>query len=116
MAYVVFKDLPRRIASDKVLPDKAFNIIKNPKYYGYQNGLPSIVYSFLDKKSSGSAVKTEIMSYQESAEELRKPIIRKFDKRKVHSSFMDNVWGADLADMQLISKSNKGIHFVIICY
>ena len=60
MAYVVFKDLPRRIASDKVLPDKAFNIIKNPKYYGYQRGLPSIVYSFLGKKSSGSAAKTKL--------------------------------------------------------
>ena len=33
MAYENFKDLPRRTASDEVLLDKAFNIVKNPKYY-----------------------------------------------------------------------------------
>ena len=47
------------------------------------------------------------------AEELRKPIIRKFNKRKVHSPFRDNIWGADLADMQLISKFNRGFRFLL---
>ena len=44
------------------------------------------------------------------AKELHKPIIRKFKKRKVYSSFKYNIWGADLADMQLISKSDEGIN------
>ena len=52
-------------------------------------------------------VKSEIMPNQELAKELHKPIIIEFVKRKVHSFFIDNVWGADLADMQLISKFNK---------
>ena len=56
MAYGDFKDLARRTASDKVLRDKAFNIAKNPKYDGYQRGLASIAYKFLDKKSKGSGV------------------------------------------------------------
>ena len=43
MAYGDFKDLARRIASDKVLRDKAFNIAKNSKYYGYQRGLAFMV-------------------------------------------------------------------------
>ena len=47
------------------------------------------------------------------AEELHKPIIRKFKKRKVYSGFKDNIWGADLADMQLISKFNKGFRFLL---
>ena len=47
------------------------------------------------------------------ANELHKPIIRKFKKRKVHSSFKDNIWGADLADMQLISKYSKGIEYLL---
>ena len=47
------------------------------------------------------------------AEELHKPIIRKFLKRKVYSGFKDNIWGADLADMQLISKFNKGFRFLL---
>ena len=50
---------------------------------------------------------------EQLAEELRKPIIRKFKKRKVYSTFKDNIWGADLADMQLLSKYNKGIRFLL---
>ena len=50
---------------------------------------------------------------QQLAEELHKPIIGKFEKRKVYSSFKDNIWGADLADMQLICKFNKGICFLL---
>ena len=58
MAYGDFKDLARRIASDKVLRDKAFNIAKNPKYDGYQRGLASMVYKFFAKMSAGSGVNT----------------------------------------------------------
>ena len=72
-----------------------------------------MVYKFFDKKTSGSSIKNENMSKQQLAEELRKPIIRKFKKRKVHSPSIDNIWGADLADMQLISKFNKGIRFLL---
>ena len=49
MAYGGFKDIARRTASDKALKDKAFNIVKNPKYDGYQKGLTSMVYTFFDK-------------------------------------------------------------------
>ena len=47
------------------------------------------------------------------AEELHKPIIKKFEKRKVQAAFKDNIWGADLADMQLLSRYNKGIRFLL---
>ena len=47
------------------------------------------------------------------AEELHKPIIRKFKKRTVYSRSKDNIWGADLADLQLISKFNKGFIFLL---
>ena len=67
----------------------------------------------LIKKSSGRDIKTENVSNKKLAEELHKPITRKFKKRKVHSSFIDNIWGDDLADMQLISKFNKGIRFLL---
>ena len=50
---------------------------------------------------------------RELAEELHKPIIAKFEKRKVYSSFIDKIWGADFADMQLISKFNTGIRFLL---
>ena len=53
------------------------------------------------------------MSNKELAEELHKPINRKFENRKVHSPFIDNIWDADFTDMQLISKFNKGIRFLL---
>ena len=53
------------------------------------------------------------MSDQQLAEELHKPTIRKFKKRKVHSTFIDNIWGVDLADMQLVSKFNEGFRFLL---
>ena len=76
--------------------------------------------NFLIKKTSvgvallgnKSVVKNENMSNKKLPEELHKPIIRKFEKREVHSLFIDNMWGADLADMQLISKFNKGRRFL----
>ena len=86
--------------------DKAFNIAKNPKYDGYQRGFALMVYKFFDKKTFGGTLKNEIISNKELAEALHKPIIRKFGKRKVHSPFIDNIWGTDLADMQLIGKFN----------
>ena len=47
MAFGDFKDLTRRIASNKILRDKAINIVKNIKYHGYQRILASVVYNFL---------------------------------------------------------------------
>ena len=76
MAYVDFKDLAKRTASDKILRDKAFNIAKNPKYDWYQRGLASMVYKFFDEKSTGSGIANE-PNYQ-LANEFHKPIIRKF--------------------------------------
>ena len=112
MAYGDLKYLTKRTAAYKVLRDKAFNIAKNPKYDGYQHGLASMVDKFFVKKSSGSGIKNENISNNELAEELQKPIIRKFEKRKVHSPFLDNIWAVELADMQLISKFNKGFKFL----
>ena len=111
MAYGKFKDLIERTQSHKVLKDKAFKIASNPKYDGYQRGLASMVYKFFDKKSSGSGIANE-PNYQ-LANELHKPIIRKFKKRKVYSSFRDNIWGVDLADMQSLSRYNKGIKYLL---
>ena len=111
------KDLTKRTIADKILRDKAFNIAKDPKYDGYQRGLASMVYIFFEKKSKGSGTKhanTKLRPQnQQLAEELHKPIIKKFEKRKVHAAFKDNIWDADLADMQLLSRYNKGIRFVL---
>ena len=115
MAYGDFKDLTRRTNFDKILREKAFRFPKNPKYYAYQRNLASMVYTFFDRKIFACAVTYKNMTNQELAEELQKPIIRKFEKRKAYSFFIDNIWGTDLADMQLISKSNERICF-LLCF
>ena len=103
MAYGDFKGLKRRTA-------------KNPKYDGYQRGLASMVYKFFDKTSTGSCIaNNDIKQNLRLAKELHKPIIRKFKKRKVYSGYRDNIWGVDLADMQLIRKFNKGFRF-LLCF
>ena len=73
------------------MEDKAFEIAGNPKCDGFQRGLASMVYKFFDKKSNGSGIKNEIKENQQLANEPHKPIIRKFKKRKVYSSFKDNI-------------------------
>ena len=70
-----------------------------------------MVHKFFDKKSKGSGIVNE-PNYQ-LANELHKPIIRRFKKRKVYSSFRDNIWSVYLADMQSLSKYNKGIKYLL---
>ena len=60
-----------------------------------------------------SGNKNKNISNKKLAEELHKPIIRTFNKRKVQSPFIDNIWLADLAHMQLISKFNERFRFLL---
>ena len=120
-AYADHKDLINRTEADKVLRDKAYDIASNPKYDGYQRGLASMVYNFFDKKSTGSGIKKDTAkpsSLERSslilADELHKPIINKFNKRKVYSQFKDNIWGVDLADMQSLSRKIKALNIFYV--
>ena len=123
-AYADHKDLITRTEADKVLRDKAYDIASNPKYDGYQTGLASMVYKFFHEKSpaeltakpsslarTGSGFKKPSSSIL--ADELHKSIIRKFNKTKVYSQFKDNIWGVDLAEMQSLSRKNKGIKYLL---
>ena len=116
-AYAKYKYVENRLISDQKLRNSAYDIASNPIYDGYQRGLASMVYKFfdskvvpLDKKTvSGKGVKNnEIL-----AEELHKPVTKKFNKRKVYSQFKDNICGVDLADMRLLSKQNKSIRYLL---
>ena len=67
-----------------------------------------MVYKFFDKKTgSGISVNEEL------AEELRKPVIKKFKKRKVYARFKDNIWAADLAEMGSLSSKNKNVKYLL---
>ena len=110
-AYKKYKSLKERTQSDIILKNKAYKIATDSKLDGFKRALASMVWKFFGKRSKkvlGSGIKNKQL-----ADELHKPIIRTFKKRKVYSSFKDNVWGADLADMQLITKFNKGIRYLL---
>ena len=141
-AYAKYKDVEKRLKSDQKLRNSAYDIASNPKYDGYQRALASMVYKFFDSKVAPLDKKTmsgkgnvkhtakhtakpsslERSSLERTkevnkilAEELHKPVIKKFNKRKAYSQFRDNIWGVDLADMQSLSKKNK-INIINIFY
>ena len=123
--------MENRLISDQKLRNSAYEIASNPKYDGYQRGLASLVYKFFDSKvapldkktmsGKGIANHTAKPSSLERtgnnkflAEELHKPVIKKFNKRKVYSKFRYNIWGVDLADMQPLSKKIKVLNIFYV--
>ena len=116
-AYAKYKDVENRLISDQKLRNSAYDIASNPVYDGYQRGLSSMVYKFFDSKVAPLDKKTMsgkgIKSNKILAEELHKPVIKKFNKRKVYLQFKDSIWGVDLADMKLLSKQNKSIKYLL---
>ena len=129
--YTKYKDAENRLISDQKLRNSAYDIASNPKYCGYQRGLASMVYKFFDSKvvpldkktmsDKGNAKSTAEPSSLERtrnnkilAEDLHKPVIKKFNKRKVYSQFRDNTWGVDLAYMQSLSKKIKVLNIFYV--
>ena len=99
---------------DKKSKGSGFNIeIKHNEQLAKQRGIAFMVYKFFDEKSKGSGFNIEVKHNEQLAKELHKPITRNFEKRTVYSRFKDNIWEADLADMQLISKFNKEFRFLL---
>ena len=116
-AYAKYKDVENRLISDQKLRNSAYDIASNPKYDGYQRGLASMGYKSFDSKVAPLDKKTMsgkgIKNNKILAEELHKPVIKKFNKRKVYSLFRDNIWGVDLADTRSLSKKNKGVKYLL---
>ena len=89
-AYSDSKDLAKRSISDKILKDRAYEIAKNRNYDGYQRALASMVYKFFDKKTgSGISVNEPL------AQELHKPVIKKFKKEK-HRQDLKTLFGQQI--------------------
>ena len=76
------------------MKDRAYEIVRNCKYDGYQRTLASMINKFFGKKAGPGVSVNEKLS-----EELHKPVIKKFERRKVYVNFKDNIWAADLAEV-----------------
>ena len=102
------KELAKTTISDKILKIRAYEIARNPGYYGHERALAIIVYKFFDKKTgSGISVNEQL------AEVLPKAVTKKFTRRKVYPIFKDNMWAADLADMRSLSSKNKNVKYFL---
>ena len=85
---------------------KTHEIAINPKYDAYQRGLGSMMYKFVDKKIGSGVNVNEVL-----AQELHKPVIKKFRKIKVYERFKDNIWVADLAEMASLYSKSCGVKY-----
>ena len=89
------------------MKDRAYEIDRNRKYDEYQRA-SSMVYMFFDKKT-GSGVSVN----EQLAEELHKPVIKKFKRRKVYARFKDRIWAAHLVVMESLSSKNKNVKYLL---
>ena len=89
--------------SDNILNNRASEVTINRKYNGYQRALATTVYNFFRKKTGSRAIvtnKSGVSLNEQQAEELHKPIIKKFKRKKVYPRFQENIWAADLTEME----------------
>ena len=90
------------------MKDRAYEIARNLGYDWYHRALASMVYKVFDKKTgSGASVNEQL------AKELHKPVTKKFKKRKFYVRFKDNIWPADLAEMDSLSSKNKNVKYLL---
>ena len=97
------KYVAKRTISDRILKDKANEIAINPRYDGYRRRLASTVYKFFDKKT-GLVAKPSVK--EEVAQKVHRPVTNKFKRKKVYARLKDNVWVADLAEMESLPSKN----------
>ena len=102
MGYSKYQDLTITKQLNKVLRDQVFKIASNPKDDGYQRALASMVFKFFDKKTKGNGV--NFMPNNSLKMNFINQLSENSKEGKFILPFKDNIWGVDLADMQLISK------------
>ena len=67
-----------------------------------------MIYQFFDKKTGSG-----ISANQQIAEDLHKPVIKKFKRRKIYARLKYNIWAADSAEMEPLSSKNKNIKYLL---
>ena len=113
-AYANNKDLTKKTVPDKILEDKAYQSVINPKYDGYQKRLASLVYKLFDpskiESGAGSKVRTNVNKVL--AQELHQ-WLKKSKKEKCMQGFKDNIWAANIAKIGSLSSMNCGVKYLL---
>ena len=91
-----------------MIRDRTYEIPRNSNYDRYGRASASMVSKFFDKKTN-----SVISPNEQLAEELYKPVIKKLKRRKVYVRFKDNIWAADLAEMESFSSKNKNVKYLL---
>ena len=113
MPYGDFKDLTRRTTSDKILRDKHSILLRIQNTMDIKRVLLQWFVNFLIKKLQVEQLKMKVFLIKNYLKNYLNQLLENSGKEKYTPSFIDNIWGADLADMQLISKFNKGFRFLL---
>ena len=108
VAYSDSKNLAKRTVSDKILKDKANDIVIIPKHDGQQRRLVNMVYKTFDNKTGLAA-----SINKEVSEELHKLVIKKIKRRKVCARFKDTIWPACLAEMRSLFSFNRNVNYLL---
>ena len=107
-AYSDSKDLAKKTISDRILKDRPYENARNHGYNGCQRALASMVYKIFDMKT-GSGVSVN----EQLDEEIHKPAIKNFKRRKVYARFKGNIWAADLVKIESLSSKNKNAKYLL---
>ena len=117
-AYSESKDLAKRTIAGTISKNRSYEIARNHGHDVYQMVLAKLVYKFFDKKTRSGGIATSkagVSVNQQIAEDLHKPEAKKIKKRKVYARFKDNIWAADLAEMESLSSKNKNVNY-LLCF
>ena len=95
---------------------RPYEIARNRGYDGYQRALARLVYKLFLKKTGSEAIATSkvgVSVNEQLVEKLHKTVTKKFKRRKVYARFKDNIWAADLSEMELFSSKNKSVKYLL---
>ena len=102
------KYLPKRTISGKVLKDRAYEIELNSTYDGYQRELASMVYTLFYKKKGSGLNANDVL-----AQQLHKPVNKKFKSRKFYSRIKYNIWETDFVEMGSFSSCSWDVEYLL---
>ena len=116
-AYSDRKDLPKKTISVKILKDKAYEIATNSIYDDYNGGLAGMIYNIFDKKTGLGAITTDKVGASVNevlTQQLHKPVIKIFERKRVYAKLKNTILVADLAETGSLYSKSWGVKYYYV--